>query len=205
MTETLCNYATASCTEKQTYPLDRDHVTITVDWSDISKQVQANAKREQPVRGGLFPHNRLGYFLPSFAYAGKNASYICLYPGNWRRKLIYAAGIKPGAESPDPRIVMAYILAHESRHITQGATGYGAIQNMIIFPGLYLALPGAFITAVATLFGAINFWWPLGLLAYYYLAKNTYFNNPREVDARQYAKEHYQEWLPFISAKIIKD
>ncbi len=125
LTETLVSWLAKRCDTTQSYHFQGKEITCGVDWPEIEKQVQETTGRDLPVMGGLLPHGWYGLLMPSFAYAGREASYIVLYPGNWRRRMYFATGKKVKPEDFDPQDVLGNVLAHESRHIKQEVRGYG--------------------------------------------------------------------------------
>jgi hypothetical protein len=198
LTEMFTAWIAERCDTSQSYRFQGKEITCMVDWSEIEKHVQATTERNLPVKGGLLPHGWYGLLMPSFAYSGQEANYIVLYPGNWKRRMYFATGKKVKPEKLDPQEVLGNVLAHESRHIKQGVRGYG-LKSLLVFPGLFAA-PIAFGLSLLLLpFGIAPWWLPILLLLYYGLALWAYYNDWREVDAREYAKNHGIEWRGFIS------
>lgn len=191
-----------------TYELGGKHYRVALDLKGIERKLNELTQKSRPFVGGLLPVSGRSHMTPSVSNYQPEHNIIVINPVGWRIKFVYATGLHRRfwdnvPEDERVEMLVAMLLAHESRHIQQGIMHYGMLKTPLIMPGTILGPYAVVFGSVLALGGVMSWTAVLWILSYTAVANLAYWYDWREVDARRYAREHWRDWLPLITVTRI--
>lgn len=192
------------CPDQVTYELGGKQYRVTLDCKGIERKLNELTQKSRPFVGGLLPVTGRSHMTPSFSNYQPDWNIIVINPVGWRMKFVYATGLHRRVWDDVPEdervnMLVAMLLAHESRHIKQGIMDYGMLKTPLIMPGTILGPYAVVFGSVLALGGVMRWTAVLWILSYTAVANLAYWYDWREVDARRYAREHWRDWLPLVT------